>query len=55
LTKSLNQTFALIKIVVPMPDWEEVADKASMFIGNALSLWLLISMMGDLLGINGAC
>ena len=52
MTKSLNQTFALFKIVVPMPDWEEVADKASMLIGNALSLWLLISMMGDLLGIN---
>jgi len=35
-----------------MPDWEEVADKASMAVGNILSLWLLVSMMGDLLGVN---
>jgi len=35
-----------------MPDWEEVADKTSMVVGNLLSLWLLVSMMGDLLGVN---
>jgi len=33
-------------------DWEDVADKTSMVVGNLLSLWLLVSMMGDLLGVN---
>jgi len=33
-------------------DWEEAADKISMLVGNLLSLWLLVSMMGDLLGVN---
>jgi len=33
-------------------DWEEAADKISMLVGNLLSLWLLVTMMGDLLGIN---
>ena len=33
-------------------DWEEVADKTSMIIGNLLSMWLLVAMMGDLLGVN---
>ena len=44
-------TFALFKVVVGM-DWEEMADKMSMLVGNVLSLWLLVSMMGDLLGVN---
>ncbi len=35
-----------------MVDWEEVADRTSMAVGNLLSAWLLISMIGDLLGIN---
>jgi len=35
-----------------MPDWEEVAEKVSMAVGNILSLWLLVTMMGDLMGIN---
>ncbi len=33
-------------------DWEEAADKISIVVGNLLSLWLLVTMMGDLLGIN---